>query len=250
MTAAVNPNTAHVVALSGGKDSTAMALRLAEIEPREYRYICTPTGDELPEMFDHWNHLGELLGTRITPVMAGTLYSIIDDQGAIPNWRMRFCTRILKIAPYSEYLAGLSSQFDRVVSYVGLRADESEREGGDYSSIPDVEMRFPMREWGWGIADVFAYLDSRCVEVPDRTDCALCFYQRLDEWWKLWKNHPEKYARGEAIEERMGHTFRSDGRDTHPAQLKLLRERFERGFVPPKAQPTLFEMTKCRVCRI
>lgn len=26
----------HIVALSGGKDSTAMALRLAEVEPREY----------------------------------------------------------------------------------------------------------------------------------------------------------------------------------------------------------------------
>lgn len=36
--------TLHVVALSGGKDSTAMALRLAEVEPREYTYVCTPTG--------------------------------------------------------------------------------------------------------------------------------------------------------------------------------------------------------------
>lgn len=39
----------HVVALSGGKDSTAMALRLREVEPREYTYICTPTGNELPQ---------------------------------------------------------------------------------------------------------------------------------------------------------------------------------------------------------
>ena len=29
----------HVVALSGGKDSTAMALRLAEVAPRDYRYV-------------------------------------------------------------------------------------------------------------------------------------------------------------------------------------------------------------------
>lgn len=36
----------HVVALSGGKDSTALALRLAETEPRDYTYVCTPTGDE------------------------------------------------------------------------------------------------------------------------------------------------------------------------------------------------------------
>ena len=49
----------HVVALSGGKDSTALALRLAEIEPREYIYVCTPTGNEPPEMFAHWK-FGEL----------------------------------------------------------------------------------------------------------------------------------------------------------------------------------------------
>ena len=47
----------HVVALSGGKDSTALALRLAEVEPREYVYLCTPTGRELPEMEAHWTRL-------------------------------------------------------------------------------------------------------------------------------------------------------------------------------------------------
>ena len=57
-----------IVALSGGKDSTAMALRLAEIEPRQYQFVCTPTGDELPEMVDHWLHLGGLLGSPLLPV--------------------------------------------------------------------------------------------------------------------------------------------------------------------------------------
>src|SRR5262245_37676527 len=56
------PAMTHVVALSGGKDSTAVALRLAEIEPREYVYLCTPTGDELPAMLAHWAQLEVLLG--------------------------------------------------------------------------------------------------------------------------------------------------------------------------------------------
>jgi tRNA(Ile)-lysidine synthase TilS/MesJ len=33
----------HIVALSGGKDSTAMALRLAEVEPLDYEFVITPT---------------------------------------------------------------------------------------------------------------------------------------------------------------------------------------------------------------
>ena len=52
-----------VVALSGGKDSTAMALRLAEIEPNaDYHWVLTPTGNELPPMYEHWRKLKDLLG--------------------------------------------------------------------------------------------------------------------------------------------------------------------------------------------
>jgi tRNA(Ile)-lysidine synthase TilS/MesJ len=38
----------HIVALSGGHDSTALSILLKETEPRPYNYVCTPTGDELP----------------------------------------------------------------------------------------------------------------------------------------------------------------------------------------------------------
>ena len=44
---------AHVVGLSGGKDSIWLALALNELEPRPYNYVYTPTGDELPEMESH-----------------------------------------------------------------------------------------------------------------------------------------------------------------------------------------------------
>jgi 3'-phosphoadenosine 5'-phosphosulfate sulfotransferase (PAPS reductase)/FAD synthetase len=238
----------HVVALSGGKDSTAMALRLAEIEPREYVYVCTPTGDELPEMFAHWRRLGDLLGRPILPVMGGTLKGRIEHWNALPNWRQRWCTRELKIQPYAAWLM---RQPKPVISYVGLRADEPEREGGDYAAVPEVTMRFPMREWGWGIGDVYSYLDQRGISIPERTDCARCFFQTLGEWWRLWKDHPQLYADAEADEARTEHTFRSPGRDTWPAALSELRAEFERGRIPPgnPGQHDMFRSMQCRVCR-
>jgi 3'-phosphoadenosine 5'-phosphosulfate sulfotransferase (PAPS reductase)/FAD synthetase len=66
----------HVGAISGGKDSTAMALWLNENEPRDYTWVCTPTGDELPEMFEHWRKLGNLLGKKLLPIMAHTGLSV------------------------------------------------------------------------------------------------------------------------------------------------------------------------------
>lgn len=239
---------AHVVALSGGKDSTAVALRLAEVEPRPYTYICTPTGDELPEMFDHWKRLSDVLGKPIWPVMNGTLKSVNQAQGMLPNWRARFCTRILKIEPYQAFML----QILPVVSYVGLRADEDEREGARFNHV-DIVRDFPLRRWGWGIKEVIAYNASRGVEIPARTDCARCFFQTIGEWYDLWRFHPDVYRDAEEEEGFYGHTYRSPQRDTWPADLKSLRAEFERGRIPRASRfwnPDRTKQAQCRECRM
>lgn len=243
--------TAQVVALSGGKDSTALALWLSENEPRDYTYVCTPTGDELPEMFAHWRHLGELLGKPIVPVTAGvTLDGLVRAYRALPNWRMRWCTRQLKIDPFKGFLLSVAP----AVAYVGLRADEEDRGGAVYGDIEGITQRYPLREIGWGIRDVQAYLSRRGVSIPKRTDCARCFFQRLGEWWDLWREHPAVFADAEAHEALTGHTFRSPGRDAWPAALSGLREEFERGRVPKDRQqlPLMLgeRVDMCRACSL
>lgn len=237
----------HIVALSGGKDSTAMALRLREIESEtDFTYVCTPTGDEPDAMFAHWRKIGEMLGKPILPVVHHLgLNGLIDAQHALPNWRQRWCTRILKIEPYHRWL----SAHTPAVSYVGLRADEEGRAGGIYDDIPGVTMRFPLREWGWGEPEVWDYLRGRGVEIPVRTDCDRCFFQRLDEWHALWRDNPEKYAHAEAQEVAIGHTFRSEGRDTWPAALAGLRREFEAGRVP-KRRASALRAAQCRACTL
>lgn len=242
----------HVVGLSGGKDSVAMSLRLRELHPDiDFEYICTPTGNELPELFDHLQNLEDLLGKPIKRLGVGLdLYQLIEEQQMIPNYRARFCTRVLKIEPTIEYMRALP---EGSVLYVGLRADEPvEKRGGIYGDL--VTSVYPMREWGWTIEDVWAYLGERGVKIPKRTDCGVCFYQRLGEWWNLWRFNPEFFAEGEKVEELIGHTFRSDGRDSWPASLADLRQRFERGEIPRGAnvQGSLLDDShiQCRVCSL
>lgn len=224
-----------------------MALRLREKHPnRDFEFVCTPTGNEPEEMFVHWRKLGEMLGKPIRPIMAGTLVGLIEQQNSLPNWRQRWCTRMLKIEPYAAWL----SQQGECISYVGLRADEEEREGGDYLSLPNVQMRFPLRDWGWKLADVWNYLNCRGVEIPKRTDCSLCFFQRLIEWHELWRDDPDAWAEGERLESLTGHTFRSPSRDTWPASLAGLRERFEAGDVPRETRRDRLNEMQCRVCRL
>lgn len=212
----------HVVALSGGKDSTALALRLAEVEPREYVYICTPTGRELPEMDAHWTRLEGLLGQPIVRLTNGTLDSWITTWSALPNFRMRWCTRVLKIEPMMAWL--LAHQ--PCTHYVGLRADEESR-AGIYGEVAGMT-RYPLREWGWGLAEVRGYLAERGVTIPARTDCDVCFFQRINEWKALLRKHPDRYAEGEAYETLTGATFRTPGRDSWPVDLAGLRVEIER----------------------
>ena len=245
----------HIVALSGGKDSTAMALRLAEIEPRDYTYVCTPTGNEPDEMFEHWRKLGELLGKPILPIMGGTLHGLIRQQKRLPNHRQRWCTRILKLEPYYKWLATQAP----CVSYVGLRADEESRPGMIFPDADGVQMDFPMRRWGWVEADVRAYNEARGVAIPVRTDCKDCFWMTLGELYELWRDDLPSFMEGEHLEEWVSeekgstYTWRSPQRDTWPAGRRELRARRVAGDVPT---PSLNMMDKrrmvggCRVCTL
>ncbi len=230
----------HIVALSGGKDSTALALRLKEVEPREYIYLCTPTGNELPSMEAHWDALEKLLGIQITRLTNHDLLFWIHHFQALPNWRQRWCTRLLKIEPCLFYV----QQHQPATLYVGLRADEEERKG-IYSG--DALTRFPLREWGWDLQAVHHYLQEKGVTIPARTDCAWCYGQRLQEWKQLWLHFPEKYAEAEALEGQLGVTFRSPGRDTWPASLSQLRLEFAAG---RKVRGEATAPTPCRVCTL
>jgi len=231
----------HIVGLSGGKDSTALALRLAEVEPRKYIYICNETGNELPDMKAHWDKLETILGEPIQRVRhARSLIEEIEKINMLPNVFARWCTIRLKIEPTLDYFESLPAGS---TLYVGLRADEMERKGlyGE-----DITVRFPMREWNWNEKDVWDYLNSKGICIPKRTDCALCPYQRLGEWRDLYENYPDLYAEGVALEKKIGHTFRSPGRDNWPANLELLSKEFDAG----RKLREYKRKDTCRVCSL
>lgn len=182
----------------------------------------TPTGDELPELTTHWLWLESQLGPLQRVDSGHTLGSLIRGYNSLPSWRMRWCTRRLKIQPAIEF----SVRAAPAVMYVGLRYDEETR-GGIYGDA--VTSRYPMQEWGWGINEVREYLRRRGVTIPGRTDCARCYGQRLGEWRALWRAHPEVYASAVDDETRTGHTFRSAQRDQWPASLAALAVEFALG---------------------
>ena len=240
-------NMKHIVALSGGKDSTAMALRMKELElgAGNLEFVCTPTGDEMPAMVEHWVKLGQMLGQLIKPIGCGrSLSDLIHIQQALPNWRMRWCTRMLKIEPFEQYILANTP----CTVYIGIRADEADREGVDYEANEGVTRSYPLVTWGWGIQQVRGFLQNRGVSIPERTDCGSCFFQTLWEWYVLWRDHPERYAHYCSWEDQVGHTLRSDKRDTWPADLRSLGECFASGRAPKQRMAMKDRSTMCSVC--
>jgi hypothetical protein len=233
-----------IVALSGGKDSTAMALWLAENEPRDYDYICTPTGNEPVAMIEHWLKLGRILGKPIKPVTMGkSLAGLIEIQNCLPNHRMRWCTRMLKIIPFQRYIL----EHLPCTVYVGIRADEV-REGVDHEMELLVRTRYPLAEAGMGISAVTCLLERFGVIIPERTDCELCFFQTLWEWYVLWRDRPASFAEGIRWEDMTEHTLRSDQRDSWPASLRQLGTCFALGMIPGRRGGMESRRTMCSVC--
>lgn len=228
-----------------------MSLALRELEPRPYTFVCTPTGDELPDMVAHMQRLEALLGQPIVRLTNGTLATQIEANRMLPNVFARWCTRLLKLRPFGEFVAAHAP----CVAYVGLRDDEDEREGtrpgGDSAAVgTEVVQDFPFQRWGWGIEQVRSYLARRGIVVPNRTDCARCPYQRLGEWWNLWNDHPEVFASAEADELRWGHTYRTATRDSWPASLRELRLLFESGKRPERSLKMMERAGMCRACTL
>jgi 3'-phosphoadenosine 5'-phosphosulfate sulfotransferase (PAPS reductase)/FAD synthetase len=235
-------NELHVVGISGGKDSTALGLKLAEIYQgvHELLFLITPTGDELPDMVDHWQFIKDRvtamghrwLAVRVPDKEGGhhSLITLSRAQGILPSSRIRWCTKYLKIFPYKGYLTSLQKKDPdlKIFSYVGLRADEPDREGMYGGGIEYV---YPLREWGWDVSKVWGYLDAEGIKIPRRTDCGMCPYQRLYEWYLFHKEHPEGFQRAIDLEKEISdirgkkHTIRND-RGSWPAPLEELRAEF------------------------
>jgi hypothetical protein len=227
------------VAFSGGKDSTALVLRLAE-KGEKFECLFTPTGNELPDLLEHMKRVLELAGNPTLHLPDGpSLQGLIEEFQALPNWRQRWCTRMIKIEPCIAFLKKRPGS----TLLVGLRADEESRVGiyGEWATY-----RYPLREWGWGFQKVLNYCDERGIKIPPRTDCAVCYGQQIGEWFRLWRDWPDWYKKGEEWESLTGHTFRSKQRDSWPAALKDMRIEFEKGRRPKK----MSREETCRVCSL
>lgn len=197
----------HVLGLSGGKDSAALAIYLRDNYPdihEKIEYFFTDTGAELDEVIEFIDRLEAYLGKKVERLSNERPFEhwlkIHNDY--LPSPRQRWCTRMMKIKPFEQFVGD-----DPVVTYIGIRADEN-REG--YVSQKDtIQAIFPFIEDGLVRADVFRILEES-VGIPEyykwrsRSGCYFCFFQRQDEWLGLKITNPTLFEKAKKIEDESG----------------------------------------------
>src|SRR5215469_3067129 len=94
----------HILALSGGKDSSALAIYMKQRVP-EMEYVFCDTGKELKETYEYLDLLQVYLQKPVVKLKSEGMG--FDDllkirRGFLPSPQMRWCTEYLKIKPYEK----------------------------------------------------------------------------------------------------------------------------------------------------
>lgn len=196
----------HVIPLSGGKDSTALAVYMLERYGHlRLEFVFTDTGAELPETYSYLRRFEAIFGVTINRLTAldlpemrvrskGGRRSPFDVllrevySGFLPNPQARWCTRMLKIKPFEHYIGE-----DEAYSYIGIRADEN-RKGfrgatlgssiaGEEEEVSSEKAKpiaissrsnivpvYPLKDIGFGLEDVRELLLSSGLGLPPYYD--------------------------------------------------------------------------------
>jgi len=187
----------HILSLSGGKDSTALAIYLRNRIP-DLEYVFCDTQKELRETYEYLSRLEEFLGKRIVRLSSaedggrGFDHFLNLYRGYLPSPRMRWCTKTLKIQPFEKYIGDA-----KVYMYIGIRADENRE--GYISTKQNITPMYPFKTEGITKMDVMRILQESGLGLPEyykwrtRSGCFFCFFQRKIEWVGLLENHPDLF---------------------------------------------------------
>ncbi len=209
----------NVVSFSGGKDSTAMLLKMIEEKiPIDCILFCD-TGLEFPQMYEHIDKIEKETGLTITRVKSPDTFEYLMFDKSVnrredspvrikygagqtglgwPGPRLRWCTNKLKDQPRERFIKGLK-QYYEIKHYIGIAADEQYRLERKTNQNPNHV--HPLVEWGMTEADCLEYCYSRgydwggLYKYFKRVSCWCCPLQSLEELRNLRVHFPELWEK-------------------------------------------------------
>lgn len=186
-------NKKIVVGVSGGKDSTALALYMIDNEIECEFYFCD-TGWEHPQTYEYIDYLEKKIGKiiRIEPELK--FEDLVKKKKMFPSRRFRYCTQFLKVNPFKKHY-GIEKEFrDDLISVTGERSEESPSRAKKPVFEKDTWMGCymwrPIKDWSW--EDVFAIAKHHDIKPNPlytkgfkRVGCFPCIYANKPDYKAL-----------------------------------------------------------------
>ena len=208
-----------VISYGGGVNSTAMIVHLLQTEPEAMqtaRIVFADTGAEWPETYAYVHQFDGWLqgqGLRIEWVSNGSLVDYCRQLSVMPVRMNRFCTRIFKQVPICRWRDAEGLWGEKAVECIGFAADEAHRamktdsrlvvSAGDTSGYNwhRTNFRYPLIEAGLDRHGCGRVLLAAGLGVPPKSGCWCCAFQRVSEFRRLWRDHPDLFERACEIED-------------------------------------------------
>lgn len=210
----------HIVSFSGGKDSTAMLLRMLEENMPVDEILFCDTGKDFPDMLFHIEKVDEYIKknynksiTKLKDEKSFDYYMFEHEKTRGKNkgkkgygWatmRCRWCTTILKNNVIHRYLS--NHKDEGYEEYIGIAYDEQER-------IKDKN--YPLADWKMTEKDCLEYCYNKgfdwngLYEHFDRLSCWCCPLKNLKELKILYKYYPELWQELKEMDKKSYNKFK------------------------------------------
>lgn len=219
-----------VCSFSGGKDSTAMVLRMIELGEHIDEVVCCDTYKEFPAMYRHIDKVKKIIeehGIKFTMLRSEKSfdYYMFEHNPDRKNeklegllglsWagsRARWCTSKLKVDIIKKYFSELKKQYN-LINCIGIAVDEEYRLERQYANKDGF--RFPLVEWRWEEKQCIEYCKQKgfdwegLYDIFDRVSCWCCPLQSLEDLRKLRKHFPELWIELQDMDNRTWRKFKA-----------------------------------------
>lgn len=188
----------HIVSFSGGKDSTALLLRMLELKMPIDKVVFADTQKEFPETYEFIDKVEKRVGIKIERIRAEKTwedwfygrYTRGFRKGEIRGFPkchiVDWCSRSLKQVPLHKIEKGNTV-------YLGIAYDEKHR----VQKVIDRRIvKYPLIDWKWTEKDCLEYCKKNDLINPlyskfKRLGCWCCPKQSKESLKVLKKEYPE-----------------------------------------------------------